>query len=546
MALINIYYGLRRNLLKKGGSHMRNNGLLEKVFGGGLALSIITSMLILGGVEAAPKPTPTEKPQYGGVLKIIYRGGPVNMGYPGLAGSIADLTCNFPAVESLVLVDERGLPVPWLATGWKISPDSKSITFTLRKGVKFHDGTDFNAGAVKYTFDMYMTSPLPELKGVTSIDVVDDYTVRFNLSQFQAQLLNTLATTRAAWVLSPTAVKTQTKEWCMTHPVGTGPFKFKDFKRDVSLKFEKFDGYWQKGKPYLDGIEYVFIADQTTGLMAFKAGQAHVNLSINARDASELQGMGKYNITQAPASVMACAGDSANPKSPFGDIRVRRAVEHAIDREAISKGLGYGFYRAVNQPFPPASWAYNPAVVGCPYNPQKSKELLAQAGYPNGFKTRIIYETTYYQEMQVALQSYLSQVGIDAKLESVTSALYVQYLTGGWDNGLLSSNNIPWNIGMDPGQSLLQRLSSKGSYNVSVIHPDDYEAKLSKANAEPDFEKRKALLQELMRLSVDEYAMIIPLFQDHIVGAKYPEVRDSKIREVWTIQWTPADAWLSR
>ena len=525
---------------------MKKNGLLRRVFNLGLALSLIGSMLILGHAGAAPKPASTEKPQYGGVLKIIYRGGPVNMGYPGQAGSIADLTCNFPAVESLVRVDERGLPVPWLATGWKISPDLKSITFTLRKGVKFHDGADFNAEAVKYTFDMYRSSPLPELKQVTSIDVVDDYTVRFNLSQFQAQLLNTLATTRAAWVLSPTAVKTQTKEWCMTHPVGTGPFKFKDFKRDVSLRFEKFDGYWQKGKPYLDGIEYIFIADQTTGLMAFKTGQAHVNLSANARDASELQGMGKYDITQAPASVMACAGDSANPKSPFADIRVRRAVEHAIDREAIAKDMGYGFYRAVNQPFPPASWAYNPAVIGYPYNPQKSKELLAQAGYPNGFKTRIICETTYYQEMQVALQSYLSQVGIDAKIESVTSALYVQYLTKGWDNALLSTNNIPWNIGMDPGQTLLQRLSSKGSYNVSVIYPNDYETKLSKANAEPDFEKRKVLLQELMKLAVDEYAMIIPIFQDHIVGVKYPEVHDSKIREIWTIQWNPADAWLSR
>ena len=525
---------------------MKNEGWLRRFFYLGLALSIISSMLISDYTAAAPKPTPTEKPQYGGILKIIYRGSPVNMGYPGQAGAIADLTCNFPAVESLVRADEKGLPAPWLATSWKISPNLKSITFTLRKGVKFHDGTDFNAEAVKYTFDMYRTSPLPELKQVESIDVVDDYTVRFNLLQFQAQLLNTLATTRAAWVLSPTAIKTQTKEWCMTHPVGTGPFKFKDFKRDVYLKFEKFDGYWQKGKPYLDGIEYAFIADQTTALMAFKTGQAHVHLTLTARDAAELQGTGKYNITKVPASVMACVGDSTSPKSPFADIRVRRAVEHAIDREDIVKGIGYGFYRAVNQPFPPASWANNPAVVGCPYNPQKSKELLAQAGYPNGFKTRIIYETPYYPELQVALQSYLSQVGIDAKIEPVTSALYVQYQTAGWENGLLSSNNIPWNIGMDPGQSLLQRLSSKGSYNVSVIHPADYEAKLTQANAEPDFDKRKALLQELMKLAVDEYAMVIPLFQDHIAGGKYPEVHDSKIREIWTIQWNPADAWLSK
>ena len=290
-------------------------------------------------------------------------------------------------------------------------------------------------------------------------------------------IFNVLAS-GAANLISPAAIK-KGKDFCITNPVGTGPFKMGSFQRDVSLRYDKFDGYWQKGKPYLDAIEWTFIADRVAAQMAFKAGQGQIIYGINPADAADLQAMGKYTIVATPSAVFGLVGDTGSAKSPFADIRVRQAVEYAINKEAIAKAMGYGFYKTTNQPSPRESWYYNPKVVGYPYNPKKAKELLTQAGYLNGFKTKIIIQTTTAKDMYVAVQNDLAQVGIDAKLEVITPAAYAETQMKGWDNALLYYS-IPMGIGQDPGQALGNNLSSRGRY-FSIAHPAAYEKKLSTA-----------------------------------------------------------------
>ena len=525
---------------------MINKRLLRRVFCLDLAFSFIASMLILSYTIAAPKPTPipAEKPQYGGVLKIITTGGIINLGYPAQPNNPFDITYGAPAIETLLRYDEKGTPIPGLATGWKISPDSKSITFTLRKGVKFHDGTDFNAEAVKFLLDMYRTSPKGELKGVSSVDIIEDYTIRLNLSGFEGHILSSLGVTPGLMV-SPTALKSNPKEWCFTNPVGTGPFKIVSHQRDVSLKYQRFDGYWQKGKPYIDGVEFKIIADPTTALMAFKAGEAQEIMRLEVKDAAELQGLGKYIIDKNPVAVFGLAGDGGNPRSPFADIRVRRAVEYAIDKEKMIKELYYGLYEAVHQTAVSESINYNPAVVGYSYNPQKAKDLLSQAGYPNGFKTRLIFRTNDNKDLFTAIQGYLSEVGIDAKMEIVTPALYSQITNSGWDNGLVYWN-LPCGRGMDPGQAAVRNLSNKSILFKSAIHPEAFEAKLSQAVSEPNFEKRKAFFQELTMLIVDEYCMVCPIYLGYGIAARTPKVNNGRIFEIWPTSWTPEEVWLSK
>jgi len=450
-----------------------------------------------------------------------------------------------PCVENLLHFDENGLLVPWLATAWKISPDLKSITFTLRKGVKFHDGTDLNAEAVKYLLDLYRTGVRPDLRAVASIDVVDNYTVQINLSRFEGQLLGNFAL-QPGRMVSPTALKTQGKQWCLTHPVGTGPFKFASFQRDVSLKYERFDGYWQKGKPYLDAIEFDFIADRVTATMAFKSGKGHVLNSIDAKTAAELEGMGKYTITKTPSAVTGLAGDGGNPKSPFADVRVRRALSYALDREEIAKAMGYGFFRAADQPAAPGSRFYNSAVVGYPYNPQKAKELLIQAGYPNGFKTRIMFQTNApLRDMFTAAQAYLGQIGIEAKLEPQTPSLFTQTSTSGWENGLVSQS-VQAGVGTDLAGSFLSFLSNRADQYASIIHPTDYEAKLSLTLTEANPDKRKVLIQELIKMIIDEYCMVTPVYVSYGIAAQSSQVHDLRMLEHWYQQWTPQDTWLSK
>jgi ABC-type transport system substrate-binding protein len=191
------------------------------------------------------------------------------------------------ASESLVYNDQTGTATPRLATAWQTSADGKTVTFTLRKGVKFHDGTDFNAQAVKYNFDLVRSKAGTDLsKQVSSIDVVDDFTVKLNLPQPSNVLFNTLAFTS---IMSPTTLQQNGADWARTHIVGTGAFTQADFKRDVWLKFAKYSNYWDTGKPYLDAIEYDIIADATTAQIAFKAGAGQFLLQPSPKVAADLK-----------------------------------------------------------------------------------------------------------------------------------------------------------------------------------------------------------------------------------------------------------------
>ena len=349
-----------------------------------LALCFIFSMAFFSYAKAAPTPSPT--PKYGGILKW-HVAEPFSLGFPGTMTGQTDGQTSSVCLETLFRFDANGNMVPLLATDWKANPAAKTITVTLRKGVKFHDGTNFNASACKWNLDQYRGGGRPELKKVVSIDVVDEYTVRLNLSEFDNTIVTSLGNTGdAGRMISPTAFNTNGKAWCEKNPVGTGPFQFVSWQKEVAIKWKRFDGYWD-GKPYLDGIENLRIADTTVQLMAFKAGDLHMMIP-DPKVAKSLEAEGKYNFAVPPeGQVPALAGYARDPKSPFADLRVRQALSYAVDVKTLSNAIGLGYWKVQNQWAIPGTWGYSPTVVGYPYNPQKAKDLLAQAGYPNGFKT---------------------------------------------------------------------------------------------------------------------------------------------------------------
>lgn len=482
-------------------------------------------------------------PQYGGGLKIITQPGLTSLGVPGVVGMPSDGLYNRPCVETLMGLDAegKGLVVPNLATSWQVSSDYKSITFSLRKGVKFHDGTDFNADAAKYCLTMLKDSTLTTLKSVASIDVVDDYTIRLNLSSYDPAILTNLQ--RDGRIISPTALKTQGIDYCKTHPIGTGPFKFVSYTIDVSLKYERFDGYWG-GKPYLDNLEWVFIADPVTSIVTFKAGQAQVIRAISAKDASDLKAAG-IDIAMTPAYIQGLVTSGGDATSPFSEKRVRQAISCAIDTQAIAKTLGYGFFPATNQFSAPLGYAYNSAVVGYPYNPTKAKQLLADAGYSSGFKTTITFKVGA-EDVFVPVQSYLNTVGIDAKLEAQERSLFLKTSTTGW-KGLIQYQPS-YSIGFDPGASLIAYLSSKATSftPVTIGIPTGYDTKLFQANSEPDAQKRQVLFQELSKIIIDDYCLAIPIYVSTSLVAISPKVHDLDMNKYCPHDWHPEKAWLSK
>ncbi len=484
--------------------------------------------------SAKPTPAPSPTPQYGGILKIINRQAPTIFGYPAEADPIS-ASVGRTALEGITWVDNYANPSPRLATSWEVSADGKSLTYTLRKGVKFHDGTDFDAAAVKWNFDNYIS--LKPLSPITSVDVVDPYTVRFNLSQFSNVIYPTLA---FIGLISPTAFQKNGKEWARINPVGTGPFKFVDFQRDVSVKYDKFADYWDKGKPYLDGIQYSFIVDPLTGSMAFQNGDAQMITQLAPKDASDLKAKG-YNVVSMPGTVAFLAPDSANSDSPFANKSVREAVEYAIDKKAIVDAVGYGFWATAYQLSPSQFPGYNTDLKGRTYNPAQAKQLLAAAGYPNGFQTTLTAQTTDNRDALVAIQANLKAVGIDAALDIVDSAKYLQMRTKGWKNGLIIGGT-----GADPNQN--QRLSADlgntSGYYVSTLRPPAWQPAMDQSMAARDMTTRTPLMAQMLKIASDE-AMVTPLWVTSDIGAEVKGLTTDYLA-YHHVQWKPGEAWLSK
>ena len=211
-----------------------------------------------------------------------------------------------------------------------------------------------------------------------------------------------------------------------------------DFKRDVSLTAVKFDNYWNSGKPYVDSVQYIFVADELTRVALYKSGTTDIlNCARSGRVATEFQALGQKVLSQA-AQTSALLPDSANADSAWSNLKVRQAAEYAIDKEAIARTFGYGFNQAAYELPNPKSSAYVSTIQARKYDVAKAKQLLTEAGYPNGFKTRIIAQTaTANHDVIVALQAYLSKIGIQADLEFVEQAKYTEYTGNSWKNALI-------------------------------------------------------------------------------------------------------------
>ena len=390
------------------------------VFAVALSMVILLSPCTLQAASPTASVTQEAKPQTGGIYKVMIRTNTNVFGYPPrMAGAARDYAP--PFFDRLLSVGDDGKYKPGLALSWDISKDGKAITFKLRKGVTFHDGTPFNAQAVKFNIDNLIPPKATILSGITSIDVVDDYTVKLNLPSYNNLILHHFAANPATWMYSPEAVQKNGADWATTHPVGTGPFMLKDYQPNVSLTLVKNPNYWQKGLPYLDGIEITTVIDPTTQMLTLKAGQSHAIYGVQSA-ATQLRADG-YPLQTAPGSIFMMNFDIKNSEI-FSKPQVRQAIEYAIDKEAICNGPGEGLYKPVYQIVSSDHPDYNPACPPRKYDPAMAKKLLAEAGYPNGFSFKIFSQDTSWKDYLVAMQSYLDKVGIKMEINYVNSAAY--------------------------------------------------------------------------------------------------------------------------
>lgn len=387
---------------------------------------------------AAPTTTAAAGQQkYGGTVRVVTAIDPGNWGWPPSSAGTTPGVQNY-CYECLADMDFQGNITPKLATSWTIAPDNKSITFSLRQGVKFHDGTDFNAAAVKFNLDAQIAAK--RLPNIQSVDVIDNYTVRVNLNQF----------TNTTWysfygitgyMVSPTAVNTNGIDYIRTHMVGTGPFIQSSYQKDVTFKAVKNQNYWQKGKPYLDSVQIVWTPDLSTQVALMKSGDGDVWDATAGKDASVLENLG-FVVRSSALGTATLEPDTMNADSVFASQTVRQAIEYAIDKEAIAKAFSYGYWTAAYELPLTTSPAYDTSIAVRKYDPAKAKQMLKDAGYPNGFSCTIISGTQPgVSDMCTAIQDQLSKVNIKATVETPQQAKYIDYRdVSGWKNALFAFN----------------------------------------------------------------------------------------------------------
>lgn len=309
-----------------------------------------------------------------------------------------------------------------LAESYEASPDGLTYTIKLRSGIKFQDGSDFNAEAVKVNLDR-ASNPDNHLKrynlfkSVDSTEVLDPSTVKITLKQPFSAFINTLASPAAA-MISPAALKKYGKDIGF-HPVGTGPYELETWNQTDFVKVKKFAGYWKKGYPKLDTITWRPVVDNNTRAAMLQTGEANLAFPIPYEQARLLEKNPRLDLVTSPSIMQRYISLNVTQK-PFDNVKVREALSYAINRQALVKVAFAGYATPATGIVPPAI-QYSQSYPAQEYNPAKARELLKEAGYPNGFTTTLwsSHNHSTAQKVLQFTQQQLAQVGIKVKVTAM-------------------------------------------------------------------------------------------------------------------------------
>jgi peptide/nickel transport system substrate-binding protein len=505
------------------------------------SLAVVVFTLCFAAAGLCDQKVEGKTPQKGGILKIISPTSPRVLGYYDEMGP-GDTAAAFPAVEFIMNMNTNRELVPFLAESVKIDEKKLTITFKLRKGIKFHDGSELNAEVMVWNYKRMIDSKKMQFEGnIKSIDIVDPYTVVMNLKEYHNQLIFAYG-----WVpmYSKQALETKGKEWCRTNPVGTGPFKIVEFKRDNYLKWERFSDYWQKGKPYLDGIEVRYIPDAVTASSMFQTKEADMWLGAPVKDQADLtkKGLKRQALWAGLPNIIYL--NNAKTGAPTANLKVREAIEYALDKPAMAKALGFGFYAPLKVTAPDTEWGYDPAYKGRTYDPAKAKKLLAEAGYPNGLKIKLLAlaESGGRNNTAETIKRYMDEAGfiVDVDIADPGRFFGSMWMTG-WDDMALFFTGLDFNylatvmawFGHEPKTNL-----------TSFKRPPEFVTLCKEAVKATKPADQKEYTKKLVRMIADE-ALMIPLWNSPGAFLHQPYVHSDYFKNGF-INWTVADDWMDK
>jgi peptide/nickel transport system substrate-binding protein len=450
------------------------------------------------------------------------RGGQLIMGVTGKMSSLDPVKGNAFLWEGNVILGiynrlyrygPEGDIVPELATSWEVSPDKLHITFKLRQGVMFHDGTPFNAQAAKFNLDRLMvpedaTQVYTWFKAMESVDVLDDYTVRINMSEPSAMIM-TVLTSKAGFMVSPAAMKKYGEQYNM-HPTGTGPFKLSEWVPGDHLLLSRNENYWEMGEdgkplPYLDELLVRVITDASVRLVELQTGNIHLMQAVPAESLDIVRNDKQLDVVRTPSSQIFRVYCNFQ-KSPTDNVLVRRAINYALDRKAMAKALVPGqdflppFYYL---PDSPEYYDYTPYS----YDPDKAKELLTEAGYPNGIDLSLmLISREPDRTMAPVVQSYLNAVGIRTKIEELERLVAIDRANAGEFQLYQAKAGLP----QPATQILLENMwTTGGPWNRQWYSNPKFDALVDELRVTFDQQRRIELFHKAQEMLLDDGEIVL-------------------------------------
>jgi peptide/nickel transport system substrate-binding protein len=503
--------------------------------------------------------------QSGGVLRITHRDSPASMSIHE-EGTISVVLPMMGVFNNLVMFDQHAPQnrlegiVPDLATSWTWSQDGKQLTFALRQGVTWHDGKPFTAADVKCTWDLLADKTEETLKvnfrkgwyaNVESVTANGDHEAVFNLKAPQPGILSLLAS--GFTPIYPCHVPPQSMRRA---PIGTGPFKFVEYKGNQGIKVARNPNYWKPGRPYLDGIEYTIIPNRSTAILAFVAGNFDMIFPYELTVAlvSDVKSQ-MPNVVCDISPMNVAANILMNPVPPFDDLEVRRAVAMTLDRKAFVDILtqGKGDIGTAMQPLPEGRWGmpeamqrelpgYDPDVAK---SREKAKAIMVAHGYGPDKRLKLKLSTRNlptYRDASVILISQLKEIFIDAELDLVETAIWVPKLIRREYQMAVSQvgNGVD-----DPDQNYPENYAC-GSRTYMDYCDKEIDALIAKQSAEADQEKRKLIAWEIDRKLTQD--AVRPMLYYMRGGTCWrPEVKNMTVMGNSIFNgWRLEDVWLDR
>ncbi|MGG1659861.1 glutathione ABC transporter substrate-binding protein [Brevibacillus sp. NRS-1366] len=454
-----------------------------------------------------PKKTITE----GGTLVIARKFDAGNLD-PHFISTIHAASVVYQKVyEGLVTRDVNMGISPQLATSWK-QIDEVTWEFKLRQGVFFHDGTPFRADAVKKTFDRVLDPQVASTRAsmfdkIKEVKIVDDSTVQIRLRSPFAPLLSILASHEGS-ILSPKAIAQYGKE-LSKHPVGTGPFTFQSWTPAQEIVLKKNQKYWGR-PPKVDQVVFRIIPDDNERIAMVESGEAQIAESIPVTAIDRIQSSQQMRIYRSEALGTEFIGFNVS-KKPLNDVRVRQAISYAIETGAIIKGVYNNVGTKAKSPLGPKVFGYYPAVKNYTYDLNKARDLLEQAGYPNGFATTIItYDRTDRVNVAKVIRSQLKGIGIEAELKIVDYDEFVDAIektkehdifVSGWGNATGDADYNQYNLFHTIGG---------GKGNSFMYSNAELDQLIEAGRMETDHQKRWSIYAKAQEMELQD-ALLVPI-----------------------------------